>query len=193
MPVWRVVTAGRPVGAGEALVLVRDGERLADVPEGAFDDAAAAAAWQAAARAARRPASRTSTSGPHSLALRGDGTVALTDFTDAVTAAPDELMRTDDAQLLAMLALLLGPERAVASARAALDAEELAGLLPYLQRPALPGELRGAVRRAKLDMEALRKAVAEAAGVEAPRARQRSSASRGAASSASACSSSRRR
>ncbi len=166
-PVWRVVTAGRPVGAGEALVLVRDGERLADVPEGAFDDAAAGAAWQAlralhAARIAHLDL------GPHSLALRGDGTVALTDFTDAVTAAPDELMRIDDAQLLAMLALLLGPERAVASARAAMDSAELAGLLPYLQRPALPGDLRGAVRRAKLDMEALRKAAAEAAGVEAP-------------------------
>ena len=47
MPVWRVVTAGRPVGAGEAMVLVRDGQRLADVPEGAFSDDAAASAWQA--------------------------------------------------------------------------------------------------------------------------------------------------
>jgi uncharacterized membrane protein YbhN (UPF0104 family) len=167
VPVWRVVTAGRPVGAGEALVLVRDGERLADVAEGAFGDEAAVSAWHALrtlhdARIAHLDL------GPQSLALRADGTVALTDFTDAVTAAPDELMRTDDAQLLAMLALLLGPERAVASARAVLSADELAGLLPYLQRPALPGELRGAVRRAKLDMEALRKAVAEAAGVEAP-------------------------
>ena len=60
-PVWRVVTAGRPVGAGEALVLVRDGERAPSVPEGAFDDDAAGAPGRPCARCTRL-ASRTSTS-----------------------------------------------------------------------------------------------------------------------------------
>ena len=70
VPVWRVVTAGRPVGAGEALVLVRDGERLAEVAEGAFDDEAAASAWRAV-RALHAARIAHLDLGPQSLALRG--------------------------------------------------------------------------------------------------------------------------
>lgn len=167
VPVWRVVTAGQPGRTGEALVLVTDGHRVSALPEGTFDDALAAGAWQTvqalhAARIAHLDLS------PRTLAVRADRSIALTDLTDATLAAGPDLLGTDDAQLVVTLAVLLGPERAVASARKALDDARLNALLPFLQPPALPYELRRAAKAAKLDFDELRAAVAKAAGEEAP-------------------------
>ena len=167
IPVWEVVTAGRPEGADEALVLRVDGERASALAGDRFDDIAADSAWSAvqglhAARIAHLGL------GPAAIALRADGTVALTDMTDATVAASASALHTDDSQLLVLLAVLLGPERAVQSARRALDDERLGGMLSYLQSAALPRDLRSAARNAKLDFDALRAATAEAAGIEPP-------------------------
>lgn len=167
VPVWRVLTAGRRPGSDQVLVLVADGERVAGLAEESLGPDFAASAWTAvAALHAARFAHLDL--GPGSVVLRADGSVALTDFTDATTAADPEMINTDDAQLLVYLAVLLGPEQAVASARAALGADELAGLLPFLQPPALPGDLRTAARASGLDFQELRTATAAAAGVELP-------------------------
>ena len=165
VPVWEVETGGRPDGADEALVLRVDGERASDLPPGAFTDEGAAPTWEAlgklhAARIAHLGL------GPTAIAVRRDGTIALTDMADATVAASEEALRTDEAQLLVCLAVLLGPDRAVASAHVALDRSRLAGLLPFLQTAALPRNLRAAARTAKLDIDALRVATASDAGVD---------------------------
>jgi glycosyltransferase 2 family protein len=167
VPVWRVLTAGRRPGSDQVLVLVVDGERVAAVDGGSLEPGFADSAWRAvgglhAARFAHLDL------GPGSIAVRADGSIALTDFTDATTAADPDMVNTDNAQLLVYLAVLLGPEPALASARAALTGDELAALLPVLQPPALPGDLRAAARAAGLDFDELRAATAEAAGVKVP-------------------------
>jgi uncharacterized membrane protein YbhN (UPF0104 family) len=167
VPVWRVLTAGRRPGADQVLVLVADGERVAGLAEESLGPDFAASAWRAV-RALHAARFAHLDLGPGSIALRTDGSVALTDFTDATTAADLDMINTDDAQLLVYLAVLIGPAQALASAQAALGGDELAGLLPFLQPPALPGDLRAAAKAATLDFQELRAATAAAAGVDLP-------------------------
>jgi uncharacterized membrane protein YbhN (UPF0104 family) len=167
VPVWRVLTVGQQEGSDQILVLITDGARASSLKSESFDAAFAASAWRTvkafhAARFAHLALS------PRSMVVRGDGTVALTDFTDAAGAAGADLIDTDDAQLLVCLAALAGSDTAVASAREALSSDELAALLPFLQSAALPRELHAAAKAGGVNIDALRKAAAEAAGVDAP-------------------------
>ena len=167
VPVWRVLTAGRRPGADQTLVLVVEGSRMSDLESGAVGADLAASAWNtlAALHAVRLAHLNISA---RSLAVRPDGVVALTDFTDATSAADVDILATDNAQMLVCLANLVGADSAVATARAALGADELRRTLPFIQPAALPSGLRSAARAAKLDIDGLRKAAAEAAGAEAP-------------------------
>ena len=181
VPVWRVQTVGRRPGSDQTLVLVAEGRRMSELEPGAVGAEAAAAAWKTlgALHAVRLAHLRIS---PRSLAVRPDGVVALTDFTDATSAADVDVQATDDAQMLVCLAILSGTETAVSTARAALGVDELQAALPYIQSAALPSDLRWAARRAKLDIDGLRKAAAAAAEAEAPELAE-PAASHGAASS----------
>ncbi len=168
VPVWRVLAVGaQHKGSDQILVLITDGARAASLKSESFDASFAASAWKTvstfhAARFAHLALS------PRSIAVRKDGTVALTDFTDAAAGAGPDLIDTDNAQLLVCLAALAGSDIAIASAHEALSSEELVGLLPFLQSAALPRELRAAAKAAGVNIDALRKATAEAAGVDAP-------------------------
>jgi glycosyltransferase 2 family protein len=167
VPVWRVLTVGQQEGSDQVMVLVPDGARASSLKSESFDAAFAASAWRTvnafhAARFAHLALS------PRSMAVRGDGTVALTDFTDAAPGAEADLIHTDDAQLLVCLAALAGSDIAIASAREALSSDELAALLPFLQSAALPRELRAAANAGGVNIDALRKATSQAAGVDAP-------------------------
>ena len=167
VPVWRALAAGQQPGSDQTLVLVAEGERASSMTRDSCDSRFAAAAWRTT-KALHDARFVHLDLAPRSIAVRADGTVALTDFTDA-TAASADLIHTDDAQLLVCLATLAGAETAIASAHAALDHDDLGALLPYLQPAALPGDLRAAAKAADVDVAALRKATAEAAGVEAPK------------------------
>jgi uncharacterized membrane protein YbhN (UPF0104 family) len=167
VPVWRVLTVGQQEGSDQILVLITDGARASSLKSESFDAAFAASAWRTlnelhAARFAHLALS------PGSIAVREDGAVALTDFTDAAAAAGPDLIHTDDAQLLVCLAALVGSDTAITSAHAALSSEELAALLPFLQPAALPQDLRTAAKAGDVNIDALRKAASEAAGVDAP-------------------------
>jgi glycosyltransferase 2 family protein len=168
VPVWRVLTAGRRPGSDQVMVLVAEGERVAGLAEESLGPDFAASAWKAV-RALHAARFAHLDLGPGAIAVRADGSVALTDFADATTAADPDMINTDDAQLLVYLAVLIGPEHALASAQAALSDGELADLMPFLQPPALPGDLRAAAKAAKLDFEELRAATAAAAGVDVPK------------------------
>src|SRR5262249_28416698 len=144
------------------------GERASALSADAFDEQSAASAWRTlddlhAAHIAHLDVS------PRSLAVRDDGTVGLTDFTDAVVPAVDDAMRADGSPLLGTRAPLVGPERGVATAQAALNRDRIGALLPFLQAAALPHDLRAAAKAAHLDVDALRGALAESAKLEAPK------------------------
>lgn len=76
-----------------------------------------------------------------------DGEVALLDPSNGNVAASDLQLRLDYAQLLAELALLVGPDRAVGAARAVLPPARLAGVVPLLQPVAMYRTTRTALRR----------------------------------------------
>jgi len=93
----------------------------------------------------------------------GAGEVMLLEPGNGDVAASDLQLRLDLAQLLAELALLVGPDRAVSSARAKISGPELAAVASLLQPVALHRSTRSAVRRRKDVLPALRKRLLAAA------------------------------
>jgi glycosyltransferase 2 family protein len=88
--------------------------------------------------------------------ITGDGEVVLLDPGNGDVAASELQMRLDVAQLLAELALHVGPERAADVALGEVGAARLAGAVPLLQPLALYRSTRGAVRRRPDLLPALR-------------------------------------
>jgi len=88
--------------------------------------------------------------------LTGDDQVMLLDPGDGDVAASDLQVRLDVAQLLAELALYVGPERAADLALAKAGADELVAVVPLLQRVALARSTRAALRRRRDVLPSLR-------------------------------------
>jgi uncharacterized membrane protein YbhN (UPF0104 family) len=94
--------------------------------------------------------------------------VILLDPGNGDVAATDVQLRLDQSQLLAEMALLVGPDRAARVARDRVGGE-LAALVPLLQPVALHRSTRAALRRRKDVLPALRKQLgADSPGGEAP-------------------------
>jgi glycosyltransferase 2 family protein len=89
--------------------------------------------------------------------LTSDDQVMLLDPGDGDVAASDLQIRLDVAQLLAELALYVGPERAADLALAKAGADELVAVVPLLQRAALARSTRAALRRRRDVLPALRR------------------------------------
>jgi glycosyltransferase 2 family protein len=89
--------------------------------------------------------------------LTGDDQVMLLDPGDGDVAASDLQVRLDVAQLLAELALYVGPERAADLALEKAGADELVAVVPLLQRVALARPTRAALRRRRDVLPALRR------------------------------------
>lgn len=87
----------------------------------------------------------------------GSGRVMLVEPGNGDVAASDLQLRLDLAQLLAELALLVGPDRAADSGLAKVSSAELAAVAPLLQPVALYRSTRAAVHRRKDVLPALRK------------------------------------
>jgi uncharacterized membrane protein YbhN (UPF0104 family) len=96
------------------------------------------------------------------LLTHGDGVVLL-DPANGDVAASDLQRRLDLAQLLAELALLVGPDRAAESALAEAGAGKMTGVLPLLQPVALYRTTRAALRRRRDVLPDLRARLAAAA------------------------------
>ena len=92
-----------------------------------------------------------------------DGGVILLDPGNGDVAATDLQLRLDLAQLLAELALLVGPDRTARLAAKAVGADELVAVVPLLQPIVLYRSTRVAVRRRKNVLSALRKQLLDAA------------------------------
>ncbi|MFI0900131.1 lysylphosphatidylglycerol synthase domain-containing protein [Streptomyces sp. NPDC020983] len=82
-----------------------------------------------------------------SLLVDRSGRVFLTDLRGGEIAAGDIVLRMDVAQLLATVALRVGPERAVASAVAVLGPDAVASALPLLQPIALSRATRAQLKQ----------------------------------------------
>jgi uncharacterized membrane protein YbhN (UPF0104 family) len=85
------------------------------------------------------------------------GDVMLLEPGNGDVAASDLQLRLDISQLLAELALLVGPDRAADVAQARIGTDELAAVVPLLQPVALHRSTRTALRRHKDVLPALRK------------------------------------
>jgi glycosyltransferase 2 family protein len=96
------------------------------------------------------------------------GEVMLLQPGNGDVAASDLQLRLDLAQLLAELALLVGPDRAVGSALTKVSGAELAAVASLLQPVALHRSTRAAVRRRKDVLPALRKRLLAAAHAGEP-------------------------
>jgi uncharacterized membrane protein YbhN (UPF0104 family) len=88
--------------------------------------------------------------------LTGHDQVMLLDPGDGDIAASDLQVRLDVAQLLAELALYVGPERSADLALEKAGADELVGVVPLLQRVALARSTRAELRRRRDVLPALR-------------------------------------
>jgi uncharacterized protein (TIRG00374 family) len=98
-----------------------------------------------------------------------EGSVRFHDLRNATVAPSDDRRRSDLAQVLVVTAVLHGPDRAVVAAGAALGADGLALVLPYLQPAAVSRGLRKALGGATgSTVDQLRVLAAAVAGVEAP-------------------------
>jgi glycosyltransferase 2 family protein len=112
--------------------------------------------------------------------LTPNGGVMLLDPGEGDVAASDLQVRLDVAQLIAELALVVGPERSADVALEKAGADELVAVVPLLQRVALARSTRAALRKRRDVLPALRKRLlaavpgAEVAPVQLERIRFRS-------------------
>jgi glycosyltransferase 2 family protein len=88
--------------------------------------------------------------------LGADGRVWMIDFGFSEIAASDLLLATDVAELIASSSTVVGAERAVAHAAAAMDAERLAAAKDRLKLSTLSGATRQAMKSTPGALEALR-------------------------------------
>jgi uncharacterized membrane protein YbhN (UPF0104 family) len=166
-----VVAAGMASERDALLVTEATGRPLGTLDPHEIDDELLAGIWGNAARlhtlgvAHRRlDASR--------ILIRPDGTPAFGDFGGAEVAADDADIAADRAHVLVTTALAAGPQRAASAAVAALGADPLPQVLALLQPAAFERPTRHAVAAQDWDLEDLRKACAEGAGVELPKLAQ---------------------
>ena len=167
VPTLDVVAVGVADQGDALLVTTSPRATLRDLDAAALDDTLLAGMWEslvtlhgAGIAHGRIDAGR--------VVVRLDGTPALADFDAAGRASDDGDVRTDQVRLLVCTALVVGPDRALAAAVAAVGADGLADLLPYLQPAALGRGTRADVRAGAWTMDELRAAAVVASGVEEP-------------------------
>ncbi len=97
-----------------------------------------------------------------------DGRIGLVDLRGATVAPTPAQLRSDDAQLLITSIGLFGHEPAIDGLVEHRSAEQIGGLLPYLQPTALTADQRRMMKVLDIDLDQLRTEVAEASGVEPP-------------------------
>ena len=141
-----------------------DGELLDGLPPDQIDDALLDAVWREVATIhAARLAHRALRAGNILVAA---GRPTIIDLSFGEESATPRSQAIDRAELLASLAALVGPERALGSAARVLDPDDLATALPYLQPLALSASTRHQVSKGLLTE--LRTGTADVTGEEVP-------------------------
>jgi len=161
-----VVRAGKTPDNDAIIVMHARGVPLATVA-GAVDDQTIEATWDTVLALG---AAGLAHGDLHPAAFRDDRGQAVFDSLSGASVATDQDQRyVDLAQMATLSALLVGPDRAVAIAQRRLGPDDLAAIVPYVQKAALSPRLRGAVARGHLDLDDLRSRTAAAAGVDVPK------------------------
>jgi uncharacterized membrane protein YbhN (UPF0104 family) len=163
VPVPAMTMAGT-VDDGDAVLVTDepDAPPLALADPATVGDDVVAGVWAAAAalRSARIGHGRLNTWA----LVPGPQGVVVTRMAGARLHAADDVLATDLAELLVSCALLVGEDRALAAALAAVGDDAVREALPFLQRAALTPTLRDQAHDADLDIAALRQRVVDATG-----------------------------
>lgn len=160
-PVPRLMLASE-VGADSALLAYeyRTGVRFAELTADQITDADLEGAWRAVRTLHEHQMAHRSLTADHLLRDR-DGTVWLLGEASGSVAASDVSQRIDIAELLCTLAMIVGPDRAVAAGRRVLGIPGLSRALPTLQPVALSAPTRRLMRKRRDLMVTLRDALVE--------------------------------
>jgi uncharacterized protein (TIRG00374 family) len=145
-PVVAYPVAGRP-GPPGALVAWIDvsGQRLDLVSPEQVSDAALADLWHSVSRLQQHRLAHRQLR-PDNITVDGSDRAWLTGLVLAELGANDRQLATDVAELLASLAVLIGVDRAVASAVAGLGAPTVAAAAAYVQPLAMTGPTQATLR-----------------------------------------------
>jgi uncharacterized membrane protein YbhN (UPF0104 family) len=144
VPLLPVVAAGQGVRGEAMLVTAAAQQTLAEVPADTLTDQTVAEVWAALAPLHSQGIAHRTITAEHIVATE-DGRWGWSNLGRARLAASTTDLMLDRAHLLAMTWLLVGSQRAVDAAAAALGPGELEKTLPYLQEPGLTPALRRAM------------------------------------------------
>ncbi len=158
----RVVKAG---GGTALLAMDRvDGSSLGQLPAQQISDGLLRRLWAEVDRLHRAGIAHRSLRAANVL-VDGDMLPWLTDFSFSELAATERQRDLDLAELLASLAVLAGPDRAVSTAAAVIGPQALAAAVPLLQPLALSAATRHAIARHDGLLKETRSAAAAASGL----------------------------
>jgi uncharacterized membrane protein YbhN (UPF0104 family)/tRNA A-37 threonylcarbamoyl transferase component Bud32 len=166
-----VVAAGMASQQDALLVTEATGRPLRALGPGEIDDELLEGIWGNTARLHALGVAHRGLDASR-IVVRPDGTPAFGDFGGAEVAADDADIAADRAQVLVATALAVGLERAASAALAALGTDALQQVLPLLQPAAVERRTRHAIDDQDWDLDDLRKACADGAGVELPKLAQ---------------------
>ena len=168
VPVLPVVAAG-VAGARDGVLVIETDARLLDAssPDGVADRFLEQL-WGAVTGMHESGIAHGALDMQHVL-VAADGTPRLADFQTASSSATPQAVLADRAELLVTTALLAGDHRAVHVALAAIGADGLTEVLPYIQPAALTHATRRSLKDAERDLDAIRDRAAAAAGTEPPK------------------------
>jgi uncharacterized protein (TIRG00374 family) len=163
---FAAVLAYRPTEGSTLATLVTPAAR-ADVGPGPLSDSDLAAFWQLLILLQRAQIAHRGLS-LDNLLLDERGGAGLSATGTGDIAAADLPLRIDVAQLLTSLALLVGPDRAVASGVSSLGSQAMVRALPVVQTVAMGTSTRSALRSHKGLLRRIRELVLQLAPEEAP-------------------------
>jgi uncharacterized membrane protein YbhN (UPF0104 family)/tRNA A-37 threonylcarbamoyl transferase component Bud32 len=170
VPAPRVLAVGEPSDELTLIALSNSGDSIVDVDPDAIEDDVLIELWGSVAVLHEGGIAHGRL---NERAVRiSDGHAMIVNFRESSTAAPDERIQGDVAELLSSLASRIGTERAVTVARRGLGDDALAAALPYVQRSAVSTEGRKSIPSKKSFFSGLRDEVADQVGVEAPKRAQ---------------------
>ena len=143
-----VPRVGQVIRADGSVLLTMDlvaGTSLDQVPADRITDQLARALWREVGRLHQARIAHRSLHGSNVM-IGQDGSAVLVDFSFAELAATSRQRSIDVAELLTSLAGRIGPDRAVATAAAAIGADGVATAVPLLQPLALSAGTRRAIK-----------------------------------------------
>ena len=163
---------GQVIRAGDGSVLLTmelvAGQSLDQVPADRITDQLARSLWREVGRLHRARIAHRSLHGSN-IMISQDGSALLADFSFAELAATSRQRAIDVAELLTSLAGRIGPDRAVATAAAAIGADGVAAAVPLLQPLALSAGTRRAIKGQDGLLKKTRAAAIAASGDDATR------------------------